>query len=79
MPNGGGLTYQASTIMTLTDELRNGPSYALNSDEKLLRQRAADEIERLGRELADEQRKTQQLEALIQRRASKSMARGAMA
>lgn len=63
--------------MKLTDELRNGPSYALNSDEKLLRQRAADEIERLSRQLADEQRKSQQLEALIQRRASEKMSRRA--
>lgn len=77
MPDGGGLTYQASTIMTLTDELRNGPSYALNSDEKLLRQRAADEIERLSRDLADEQHKSRELEKLIQRRASVKVQRRA--
>ncbi len=36
--------------MNLIMELRHGPSYTLNSDEKDLRNRAADEIERLIKE-----------------------------
>lgn len=39
--------------MRLLDELRNGPSYILNSDEKELRNRCADELERVYRENAD--------------------------
>lgn len=39
--------------MKLIDELRNGPSYILNSDEKELRNRCADELERLYKENAD--------------------------
>lgn len=33
--------------MNLITQLRNGPSYVLNSDERQLRHKAADEIERL--------------------------------
>lgn len=44
------------------------PSYSEHSDAKQLRRDAAEEIRAL-------RRQTQQLEALIQRRASKSMAR----
>ncbi|UHX60250.1 hypothetical protein RsoPWF2_11 [Ralstonia phage vRsoP-WF2] len=39
--------------MDIVDELEIGPSYALNSDEKWLRKRAAEEIRRLRKQLAD--------------------------
>lgn len=56
----------------ILDRLEHEPSYCLQSDEKQLRRDAAAEIREL-------RHKTQQLEALIQRRASKSMARGVLA
>lgn len=52
----------------ILQRLEHEPSYCENCDAKQLRRDAAEEIREL-------RHKTQQLEALIQRRASKSMAR----
>lgn len=73
MPDGGGLTYQASTIMSdILERLEAANEYCETSEARQLRKDAAAEIREL-------RHKTQQLEALIQRRASQKMARGAMA
>ena len=56
----------------ILDRLESHNVYCEDCDSKQLRKDAAEEIRQL-------RHKTQQLEALIQRRASKSMARGVMA
>lgn len=53
--------------MNLVTELRHGPSYTLNSDEKHLRERAAEEIERLTAENNDLRAQVQGLNAALLR------------
>ena len=72
MPDGGGLIYQASTIMDILERLESYNEYCQPAESKQVMKDAAAEIREL-------RHKAQQLEALIQRRASKSMARGVMA
>ena len=53
--------------MNLITELRCGPSYVLNSDEKELRNRAAEEIERLIGENNELRAQNNQLNAALLR------------
>lgn len=53
--------------MNLVTELRHGPSYTLNSDEKQLRERAAEEIERLMAENNELRAQVSQMNAALLR------------
>lgn len=64
-------------MSTILKRLEHEPTYCEHSDARQLRRDAAEHIRCLESELLAERRKSQQLEALLQRRASEKVSRRA--